>query len=612
LPLHVACEHGASREVIEFLISAFPKGADQTDSKGKTPRSIVQKSKFQHKASMIEALNTRKALDKSFSAFYNEDEDASLIDQFGKNGGSATERSEILKNLSVSFANSEVDGVEIGDHPQDEDHDEISMKLKPTMGYGSKYANNNSLASRPSSQTDPSIWIGNCNTTSSLTDNDEGEERTVLCNLVSSMKWQEALERLASHPAETSMWWCKRDRVGQPIWQLLPIHKACELNPPPELVNALIHTYPEGVMAADHSGRLPIHLACCRGAPSSVITILLDYGGAASLTVKDGQGRLPLHVACVHGAAERVINMLIEAYPEGVEVEDNNNRTPMKIVQQSSHRHKRQIIYLLNRQSKRGSERSLSPGRSVGSMSLSKKSVGSIDRYSACSISSFTGSKRSSKKSDSQVSRSLIPAVELKLSLEQKDSQSTELTATDTTDSTGSIVESLKRPRVYQIVEKRRWEFIESTLDKYGVGECRVWFVKKDDQGIHQLRELALHRACQLQAPDPAIRLLIGAFAQGARGKTLEGKLPLHLACEFGSTHSAVQVLVDAYPDGVRQRDKRGKLPIHYACVKGCSVDVIKLLIRQFPASLDEVDNDNRSPRTIMNARYFETTGVKP
>eukprot|EP00815_Leptocylindrus_aporus_P010808 CAMPEP_0116051454 /NCGR_PEP_ID=MMETSP0322-20121206/990_1 /TAXON_ID=163516 /ORGANISM="Leptocylindrus danicus var. apora, Strain B651" /LENGTH=1174 /DNA_ID=CAMNT_0003534207 /DNA_START=109 /DNA_END=3631 /DNA_ORIENTATION=- len=569
LPLHIACEYGASREVIEALVCAFPKGVDQTDLKGYTPRKIVERSRLHHKGVMLAAFECRKPMDETKSAFYNEDEDASLAEHF-QSSKKVLRRPppEILKNLSVSFANSEVD-------------DENQHMLKPTMGYDSKHkqkANNNQTV-------DQAIWISN--TTSSLSmDNDEGEERTILCSLVTSAKWEEAIARCQSHPEEAGMWWCKRDRSGHALWQLLPIHKACELAPTPEIVNALVRAYPECVSLPDQSGRLPVHLACCRGASPSVISILLEHGGEASLTVKDSSGRLPLHVACVHGAAERVVNMLINAYSEGVEMEDNNGRTPIKIVQQSTHRHKRQLMYLLNKQSKRGSEsRSVSPSRSVGSI-VSKKSVCSVDRHSTCSMTS--NHSKQSRYTTRSANTSLIPAMELKLSLELKDSQSTELTATDTTASTGST-ESAKPPKLYTLVEKRRWELVDAKIHKYR-SDAKIWYVKKKE-GKVLLRELTLHRACQLQAPVNIIKNLVSVYSPAAKSKTHQGKLPMHLACEFGCTHQVVDALFIANPESVHQRDDSGMLPIHYACDKGCSVDVIKMLIRKFPASLDEEDN---------------------
>ena len=209
LPLHIACEYGASSEIIQHLVAAFPKGADETDMKGNSPRSLVNTSKFKHKASMLNALDSRKTLDNHFSAFYSDDtEDASMADQFCVG---MTERSAILRNLSVSFANSEVDDDNQGEKDDEVPH--MGIQLKPTLGYASKPSYNSSSSSKPTSQTDPSIWIGNCNTTSSLsTDFDEGEERTILCSLVSSMKWDEAIQRCLAHPEEAAMWWCKRDR----------------------------------------------------------------------------------------------------------------------------------------------------------------------------------------------------------------------------------------------------------------------------------------------------------------------------------------------------------------------------------------------------------------
>eukprot|EP00814_Leptocylindrus_danicus_P000397 CAMPEP_0116007568 /NCGR_PEP_ID=MMETSP0321-20121206/2372_1 /TAXON_ID=163516 /ORGANISM="Leptocylindrus danicus var. danicus, Strain B650" /LENGTH=1058 /DNA_ID=CAMNT_0003476279 /DNA_START=100 /DNA_END=3273 /DNA_ORIENTATION=- len=656
LPLHIACEYGASKDIIKTLVAAYPQGVDEGDHRGHSPRSIVNKAKFHHKAMMLEGLDLKKNANfqeiqlqwERLSAFNGADDDYDGLNN-SNSKGSMTERGAILKNLSVSFGN-----------------DNDGNALKPTLGYDSQALAREEAAkeihtalppqppvtmasttSRPIPQSSSSasnrggggtegIWISNCNTTSSLsTDNDDVVgERTLLCNLVTSQKWEEVMEQCDDHPEEAGMWWCKRDRSGKPLWSVLPIHKACELHAPPEVITALIQAYPESVLSADQNGRLPIHLACCRGATANVVNLLLQHGGEASLTYKDSQGRLPLHVACVHGAAERVINMLLNAYPESIDAEDKSGRTAVKIIQLSSHRHKRQIMYLLQKQTKRSSERSVSPSRSVGSMSLvsvmSKKSVGSASNYSMGSnekLLSSNNSRSSHSSHHSRLHHSTPPSQQQ--SLELKDSQSTELTATDTTDSTATtgtfnsnnpahharhnhnhasmsmpMEMSERQPKLYTLVDKRRWDLVAAKLSKYR-DNARVWYIQRGSNGADTFRELTIHRACQLQAPDNIIQSLIAIYAHGTKSKTHQGKLPLHLACEFGCTEQVVNSLIKANPEGVHHKDKSGMLPIHYACDRGCSRDVIKALIRVFPASLDEEDNYHRTPRSIMDQRYF-------
>lgn len=67
------------------------------------------------------------------------------------------------------------------------------------------------------------------------------------------------------------------------------------------------------LLTHDETRRLPIHLACDKNAPFSVLGRLLDAdGGKASITVPDKWGDLPLHTACSRHQTE-VVRLLVES-----------------------------------------------------------------------------------------------------------------------------------------------------------------------------------------------------------------------------------------------------------------------------------------------------------
>lgn len=67
------------------------------------------------------------------------------------------------------------------------------------------------------------------------------------------------------------------------------------------------------LLTFDASRRLPLHLACDKNAPLSILTALLraDAGGT-SPTVPDRWGDLPLHTACSRRQAE-VVRLLVDS-----------------------------------------------------------------------------------------------------------------------------------------------------------------------------------------------------------------------------------------------------------------------------------------------------------
>lgn len=113
--------------------------------------------------------------------------------------------------------------------------------------------------------------------------------------------------------------------------RVLPIHQACALCPPKEVVEKLCRCYPEGLkLKEDAFNRLPLHIACLTNAPVEVVESLLrNYPDGARC--KDSIGRLPIHYACAHDVEEEIIEMLLRAFPASAGCSDNNGWLPLHV-----------------------------------------------------------------------------------------------------------------------------------------------------------------------------------------------------------------------------------------------------------------------------------------
>ncbi len=75
------------------------------------------------------------------------------------------------------------------------------------------------------------------------------------------------------------------------------LHAVVKYNPPPQILDAMIHAHGDALKGQDCVGRTPLHVACGTGADDQVIRRLVKaYPPACDL--QDEDGRLPLHLAC--------------------------------------------------------------------------------------------------------------------------------------------------------------------------------------------------------------------------------------------------------------------------------------------------------------------------
>jgi hypothetical protein len=210
---------------------------------------------------------------------------------------------------------------------------------------------------------------------------------TQLFVFIKSKDWTKVVKKCRSNNRgdkdEASTWIVEKNTDGTVRWKLLPIHQACEIKAPSEVIKALIDAYPEGLRMKDSGGDLPLHLACRERASKAVISSVLSaYVDAA--TIPDDEGRLPLHLACRQGAqveavsnlinayhrasrtpdsysllpihwacaqnaSEDIVEVLLRANPDALDAEDKWGRTPLTLAMSSSNPDKEKVITALKR-----------------------------------------------------------------------------------------------------------------------------------------------------------------------------------------------------------------------------------------------------------------------
>ena len=115
-----------------------------------------------------------------------------------------------------------------------------------------------------------------------------------LSQLITSEQWERVMVLCSAKPAMAQVWTTRQGLFeGIKDSNVLPIHEALVGGAPPNVIEAILAAYPEGIYAKESSyKRLPLHCACRKNAMLQVVDILLRSYGDAAL-VADNLGRLP-------------------------------------------------------------------------------------------------------------------------------------------------------------------------------------------------------------------------------------------------------------------------------------------------------------------------------
>lgn len=156
--------------------------------------------------------------------------------------------------------------------------------------------------------------------------------RSKLNILLFEEDWQSAITEIECHPHEAKVWSTRPGFFdGDHESNVLPIHVACSVHAPLEVVTAIVQAYPECVQIVESAfKRLPLHVACQFAARSGVIEYLIDQYKAGTMET-DILGRLPLHYACSNGASLNVVRALLNVNTAATLYSDLNGWMPLHV-----------------------------------------------------------------------------------------------------------------------------------------------------------------------------------------------------------------------------------------------------------------------------------------
>ena len=311
LPLHIACLFRASPDVIQSLINAYPHALKQKNRWGMLPLHIVAanvfldppcihvshgniKSKDVHRKKILMRLYEEVSFRVKGDTWEIEKVVESLLSYFPQSAHIPSNNADWM--TSFEYAQKYLTEGQSKEHVM-----YILQKKRIMQVQGEQHADISPL----------SIYF-----------------------LISQQDWKHVIHHLSQYPEDASFSYVESDYDIDVI--RLPIHLACSLCAPLEVIESIVGAYPEGIQIKERREMYPLHLACKHGASLDIISYLLNNFPDAA-TFRDAFGRLPLHLACVNNSSKSVIELLLAFYPgsESLKVKDYNGHTALTYVDNS-------------------------------------------------------------------------------------------------------------------------------------------------------------------------------------------------------------------------------------------------------------------------------------
>lgn len=188
------------------------------------------------------------------------------------------------------------------------------------------------------------------------------EIANLLCILLLEKNWEQAEQHLrlwpyhASHYAYHTLWF------GNTI-RCLPIHLACMLKPPIQIITAFIaahnilsttthyqdpvlvrssFTSSHPLLEKDSLGRCALHLACRYNASSEVLNTLMS-SCPSCVFVRADDGSLPIHMLCLYAKSYlntvRALKRMLYIMPSIIYIRDDNDLLPKDLLEDNSNFH---------------------------------------------------------------------------------------------------------------------------------------------------------------------------------------------------------------------------------------------------------------------------------
>jgi hypothetical protein len=200
-----------------------------------------------------------------------------------------------------------------------------------------------SVSSRYSNRGDDNVRDGpELEVSPSTLEVDYDKNITELYAAITSSNWRRAEALCMTHPVQAATWVVRKYEDSEIMWRFLPLHSACARQPPASVVTALLNAYPDASKCVDDQGMLALHYACGNQASGSVIRKLID-AFPRSASMPDPRGMLPLHYLACWGPSDISILDLVLSKTT-LNAHDAEGNTPLDLAMDSDYPLKEEVV----------------------------------------------------------------------------------------------------------------------------------------------------------------------------------------------------------------------------------------------------------------------------
>lgn len=184
---------------------------------------------------------------------------------------------------------------------------------------------------------------------------DYDKNLTELYQAITDQNWDRAVQVCKRHPVQAATWVVRHyedeDNTENPeiMWRFLPLHSACARQPPASVIAALIRAYPDGPKCVDDQGMYALHYACGnQGARDVIRQLLVSFPEAAK--IPDPRGMLPIHyLACWGPSSVSVVDMLLVANRAVATAKDVDGNTALTLAIEGDYPEKNGVVSALQK-----------------------------------------------------------------------------------------------------------------------------------------------------------------------------------------------------------------------------------------------------------------------
>jgi len=322
-----------------------------------------------------------------------------------------------------------------------------------------------------------------------------------------------------------------------------PIHIACLRNAPVSVVRALVNAWPDSVREIVNF-MVPLHFACHCGKSLETIQLLVEAWPDSIRHYQCGRIKLvllPLHLALQSAASIDIIQFLVQQWPESVQLLDHNDYVALHWACRCDS--SLAVIRFLVEQWPEALRMKCCYGLPLHLACASSKSVDIV----AFLINAWP---------DAVQVRNALGSLPLRVAYRKR---------------------------------RQGTDVLLLLIDKWP-DAVRILYEEK--------QELLLLKFCKLKTAVALIQALAKAWPDAVRLPDKHGFQPLHHACSVPARClQTIQFLVELCPESLAARTNLGMLPLHIACCDPIApIDVICYLLGSFSMSVRVQDHNQRLP----------------